>query len=50
MSLGTLETCLLGKMLSGKVILRVVMEIKWIFNAASFLNKLWNTEILWKQT
>ena len=26
------------------------MEIKWIFNAASSFNKLWNTKVLWEWT
>ena len=56
MLLGTLGAGLLGNLLWGKGILRadsgnkkgkgiMVMELKWIFSAASFFNKLWNTEI-----
>ena len=28
----------------------ITHKIKWIFNAASSFNKLWNTKILWEWT
>ena len=59
MLLATLGASLLGNLLSGKGIVKVgsgnkigkelyelVMEIKWIFNAALSFKKLWNTEVL----
>ena len=60
MFLGTLGATLLGNMLAGKRMLRagcrnkegknnvkeLIMETKWIFNVASFFNKLWNTKVL----
>ena len=60
MFLGTLGATLLGNMLAAKGMLRagcrnkegkknvkeLVMETKWIFNVASFFNKLWNTKVL----
>ena len=54
MLLGTLVASLLGNLLSGKGIVRAgygsKMEIKWILNAASSVNKLWNNKILSKRT
>ena len=54
--LGTLGASLRGNMLAwkeivragyshGRGIVRAVMEIEWIFNAASSFNKLWNAKI-----